>query len=182
DPFMTFLGDQGRDAIIIKRLITFEDLPAIGAPSSVGQIFLGPFYYYLVAPFLLLFNFNPAGLGIGVAILSVLFLGYLAYVIYKQFGIFVSAIFIGLSTFSFSLVELSRFSWNPNLLPYFSFTLIFFFYKWMKEKSVLYAALTGAFLAFCMQLHYLAMLIFIPIGLVYIFTFIKEKKKITFLK
>lgn len=182
EPFMTFLGDQGRDAITIKRLVTFEDFPAIGAPSSVGQIFLGPFYYYLVAPFLLLFNFNPAGLGIGVAFLSVLFLVYLIYVIYKQFGLFVSSLFIAFAAFSFPLVELSRFSWNPNLLPYFSFTTIFFFYKWLKERSIIYAGLTGAFLAFCMQLHYLAMLIFIPIGLVYIMAVLKEKKKTAFVK
>ena len=57
----TFLGDQGRDAIILKRIIAFEHFPAIGAPSSLGQIYLGPFYYYLTAPFLLLFNFNPVG-------------------------------------------------------------------------------------------------------------------------
>ena len=55
DEFVTFLGDQGRDAIIIKRILTLEHFPAIGAPSSVGQVYLGPFYYYLMAPFLLLF-------------------------------------------------------------------------------------------------------------------------------
>jgi len=30
--FATFLGDQGRDAIIIKRIITFEHFPALGRP------------------------------------------------------------------------------------------------------------------------------------------------------
>ena len=55
--FATFLGDQGRDAIIIKRMLTFEHLPAIGAPTSVGQVYLGPFYYYFIAPWLLLFKF-----------------------------------------------------------------------------------------------------------------------------
>src|SRR3990167_6348382 len=68
--FAMFLSDQGRDAIIIKRIITLEHLPAIGAPSSLGGVYLGPFYYYLISPFLLLFNFNPVGLAFGVAFLS----------------------------------------------------------------------------------------------------------------
>jgi len=57
--FVTFLGDQGRDAIIIKRIVSFEHFPAIGPPTSVGQVYLGPFYYYFIAPWLWLFNFEP---------------------------------------------------------------------------------------------------------------------------
>jgi len=53
--FAMFLSDQGRDAIIIKRILTGEHFPAIGAPTSVGQVYLGPFiitlllhgYYFL---------------------------------------------------------------------------------------------------------------------------------------
>ncbi|HRN69604.1 MAG TPA: hypothetical protein PLS49_00310 [Candidatus Woesebacteria bacterium] len=181
-PFMTFLGDQGRDAIIIKRIVTFEHFPAIGAPSSVGQIYLGPFYYYLVAPFLFLFNFNPVGLGVGVAILTLIAMIYVAYEMQKEFGIFFTTIFIALLTFSFSLIDLSRFSWNPNLLPYFSFISLFFFYKWITKKREIYAILTGSFLACSFQLHYLALLIFIPIGIFYVYVFIAEKKKWLFIK
>src|SRR3989304_699109 len=65
--FVTFLGDQGRDAIVVKRILTGEHLPAIGAPTSVGQVYLGPFYYYFITPWLALFNFDPAGLAFGVA-------------------------------------------------------------------------------------------------------------------
>src|SRR3989344_2321104 len=70
--FAMFLGDQGRDAIIIKRIITLEHFPAIGPPSSLGQIYLGPFYYYLIAPFLFLSRFNPVGPALGVALISII--------------------------------------------------------------------------------------------------------------
>jgi len=43
--FAMFLSDQGRDAIVIKRIVTGEHFPAIGAPTSIGQVYLGPFYY-----------------------------------------------------------------------------------------------------------------------------------------
>lgn len=182
EPFMTFLGDQGRDAIVVKRIVTFEHFPAIGAPSSVGQIYLGPFYYYLISPFLLLFNFNPAGLGIGVAFLSVLALIYIAYEMYKEYGGLLTAVFVSFMTFSFSLVELSRFSWNPNLLPYFLFLSLYFFYKWIVGNSWIHAVLFGSFLAFAFQLHYLTMLIFVPIGGYYIYSLWLVKKKTQFIK
>ncbi len=182
EPFMTFLGDQGRDAVIIKRIVKLEHFPAIGAPSSVGQIFLGPFYYYLIAPFLLLFNFNPAGLGIGVAILTLLAMIYIAYEMNKEFGGFITTLFVAIMTFSFTLVDLSRFSWNPNLLPYFAFISLFFFYKWITQKTWIYAVLLGSFLAFSFQLHYLALFIFVPIGFYYIYTLITSKEKFTYIK
>src|SRR3990167_69668 len=125
DSFVTFLGDQGRDALIIKRIITLEHLPAIGAPTSVGQIYLGPFYYYFIAPWLLLFNFEPIGLAFGVAFFSSLFILVFYHLIKKIFDpmtALISAFFI---PFSSVLVESSRFSWNPNLLPLFSLLFIY---------------------------------------------------------
>ncbi len=57
--FVTFLGDQGRDAIILKRIVTLEHFPAIGAPTSIGQVYLGPFYYYFISPWLFFFTLSP---------------------------------------------------------------------------------------------------------------------------
>ncbi len=180
--FMTFLGDQGRDALIVKRILRFEHFPAIGAPSSVGQIYLGPFYYYLITPFLLFTNFNPVGLGIGVAILSVAGIAHAWYVIQKKYGVATSIPFLFFMVFSFVLIELSRFSWNPNLLPFFTFLMIYFFYKWIKEHTINYAILFGAFTSFCIQLHYLSVLSFLPVIVVYIYFISHIKKKAEMLK
>ena len=101
EEFITFLGDQGRDALIIKRIVDFEHFPAIGAPSSVGQIFLGPFYYYLMAPFLPLFNYNPVGLAIGVACYSLFFMLIIFLLIKKELDFLSALILIFFMTFSF---------------------------------------------------------------------------------
>jgi 4-amino-4-deoxy-L-arabinose transferase-like glycosyltransferase len=69
--FYMFLADQGRDAVIVRRIILLQKFPLIGPPSSLGEEFLGPFYYYVVAPFLWLFQSNPVGLAVGVALLSI---------------------------------------------------------------------------------------------------------------
>lgn len=163
--YAIFLGDQGRDAIILKRILTLEHFPSIGAPSSVGQIYLGPFYYYFIAPFLALFRFDPVGPVFGVALLSVLGAICFYYVLQKETISATAQISIVLLTFSSSLIDLSRFSWNPNLLPYFSFFSLYFFYKMLQLKSKKYAFVFGSLFAFSIQLHYLAGLILIPIVL-----------------
>ena len=46
--YMTFLGDEGRDALMIKRILETGDIPLIGPPTSIGNIYLGPLYYYMM--------------------------------------------------------------------------------------------------------------------------------------
>src|SRR3989344_3406416 len=142
DAFVTFLGDQGRDAIIIKRIITFEHFPAIGPPTSIGQVYLGPFYYYFIAPWLWFSNFDPIGPAIGVAILSSIFI-VLSYILIKDIFDKKVALFSSiLITFSSVIVEFSRFSWNPNLLPFFALLFFYFVYKSQKNQKVFWYFLT----------------------------------------
>lgn len=176
-----FLSDQGRDAIIIKRIITFEHFPAIGAPTSIGGVFLGPFYYYLVSPFLALFNFNPVGLAFGVAFLSIIGLIAIYITVKNELDKKTALLFLILAGFSYIQIENSRFSWNPNLLPFFSFFTLYFFYKTLKDKKYLFAVLFGSFLSFCFQLHYLSALLIIPILFFSIIHLLKTKKKTTFI-
>lgn len=167
--FMTYLGDQGRDAIIIKRILTFEHFPAIGPSTSYGQVFLGPFYYYFVAPWLGLFQFNPAGLGYGVAFFSVLYV-ITNYVIVKDlFGKSAALISTILLAFSITMIEASRFSWNPNLLPFTTLLTFYSVIKAIQTRKRLFFILSGVFLSMCIQLHYLS-LFFIP-GIVLYFCF-----------
>lgn len=153
--FITFLGDQGRDAIIVKRIITLEHLPAIGAPSSVGGIYLGPFYYYLISPFLALFRFNPVGLGYGVAFLTItLMIG--IYVLLRKTHPKEALGVIFFTTFSYVNIELARFSWNPNLLPLFAMITLISYERLLNTKKAQWAILFGLFFGMCIQLHYLS--------------------------
>lgn len=178
DAFITFLGDQGRDATIIRRILTLEHFPAIGAPSSIGQIYLGPFYYYLIAPFLLIFRYNPLGLAVAVSLFSIIALTTAFIIIKKEMGYKTGLFFLILLTFSFVNIDMSRYSWNPNLLPLFSFFSIYFFYQLTKTNKLIYAILFGSFLSFAIQLHYLAFFLFFPI-LITVFFHLWQSKKIT---
>src|SRR4030042_6610505 len=74
-----FQGDQGRDAIVVKRLIKNADWVLLGPVTSVGNMYLGPFYYYFMAPWLWLTYPNPIGPAYGVALVSILTLPLLYY-------------------------------------------------------------------------------------------------------
>ena len=69
--YMTFLGDEGRDMLIVRHIFTDFDIPFIGPTSSAGGFFLGPVYYYFMAPFLALFRFDPVGPAIMVALFGI---------------------------------------------------------------------------------------------------------------
>src|SRR3990167_6116605 len=71
DEYMTFLGDEGRDVLIVRRLLVNFDPILVGPGTSIGNMYLGPLYYYMMAPALLLANFSPAGPAVMVALLGV---------------------------------------------------------------------------------------------------------------
>lgn len=175
--FVMFLGDQGRDAIIMKRIVTLEHFPAIGPTTSIGGVFSGPFFYYLMAPFLLLFRFDPAGLAFGSVLLSVIGLLASYFISKKQEGPLFALIFASLILFSAVQVEFSRFSWNPNLLPIFSFISLFFLYRMLTGKKALPAILFGMFVSFSIQLHYLGGLIFLTAFVILAHAFLSMENK-----
>ncbi|EKD67760.1 MAG: hypothetical protein ACD_48C00233G0002, partial [uncultured bacterium] len=59
--YMTFLGDEGRDVLIVKRMIVDHKFTLLGPTASVGGFFMGPIYYYFMLPFLWAWNLNPVG-------------------------------------------------------------------------------------------------------------------------
>src|SRR3989339_2075529 len=176
--FTTFLGDQGRDAIVVKRILTLEHFPAIGAPTSIGQVYLGPFYYYFIAPWLLFFNNQPIGLAFGVAFFSSLYL-LINYLIVKELfnnkAALISTVFL---SFSSVLIDFSRFSWNPNLLPLFTLLTVYFVIKSLKTNKWYFFVLLGSFISFSIQLHYLALFLIPPIATLLIIDLIKKTNQL----
>lgn len=148
--------------------MTFEHFPAIGAPTSVGQVYLGPFYYYFITPWLWLFQFNPIGLGFGVAFFSTIYLLINYFVVKELFDkkiALISTMFLG---FSSVMIDFSRYSWNPNLLPLFTLLTVYLVIKSLKTNKWYYFALLGAFISFDIQLHYLSLFLIPPIVILFI--------------
>jgi 4-amino-4-deoxy-L-arabinose transferase-like glycosyltransferase len=65
---MTFLGDEGRDALVWLHMLRNGKFTLIGPQTSIGNMYLGPLFYYLMFPFYLLFG--TPGPSIGTAIFA----------------------------------------------------------------------------------------------------------------
>lgn len=176
---LQFLGDQGRDSLIVAKIFKEGDLVFIGPVTSVGNMYLGPFYYYFMAPFLFLSYPSPMGPVYAVAIVGCLTL-FLVYYLGKEligkYPALVATFFYG---FSFVVVKYTRFSWNPNILPLFSLIMVWATYRAWK-KNAIYWLLVAFCFSILIQLHYLALLTAAGAGLVWLtqlYEILKSKKK-----
>lgn len=176
DEYMTFLGDEGRDVLVVKKMLVDHDFPLLGAPTSVGNMYNGPLYYYMMAFSMAVWWMNPVAAAAMVALVGTAAVGLVYYLARSWFGK-VSAI-IAATLYSLSPVNIiySRSSWNPNPAPFFALLGIIGLYKSRQSKNYLWMILTGGALAFAVQMHLLA-LILIPIyGAVWLLA-LKEKIK-----
>lgn len=160
--YMTFLGDEGRDAIVIKNILTTGDLPLIGPPTSIGNMYLGPLYYYMMAIPMAIFWLNPvaaAGMNALIGVLTVVLIYYLGKVWFGRIAALAASF---LYTISPVAIIYSRSSWNPNPAPLFALIGIYGVYKAHQSANFRWFILTGAAAAAALQMHYLA-LILIPV-------------------
>jgi len=156
---MVFLGDEGRDTLLVKRLIVDRDPILVGPTTSVGKIHLPPLYYYFMAPWLILSGLDPIGPAIGVALLGILTIP-LLYIFSKNL-LGKRAAFFTTVLYSVSHVAISntRFSWNPNPMPLVALLLIYNLYKAWQNQSFKATIGVFLFLGLCLQLHYMILIL-----------------------
>lgn len=163
DEYMTFLGDEGRDMLIMKKILVEGDLPLIGPPTSVGNIYLGPLYYYMMAIPSAIFWMNPvasAGMNALIGVLTVLLIYYLAKIWFGKTAALIASFLYAISPVA---IIYSRSSWNPNPAPFFTLLGMLGIFKAHSTRNFRYLILTGLSFAAAVQMHYLA-LILIPIA------------------
>jgi len=178
--YMEFLGDQGRDVVIIKDFLQNGNLFFIGPQTSIGNMYLGPFFYYLIAPSLFLSNYNPVGPAIFIAFLSVATVFLIYFVGNRWFSRSVGLISAFLFAISPVVIKYSNFIWNPNVMPFFSLLFVYFFFESFRSKK--YHLFLYASLSFVMVInsHYLGLALLPFTGLFWLYNlikFIKTKSK-----
>lgn len=160
--YMTFLGDEGRDALVIKDLLVNHHFPFIGPPTSIGNIYLGPLYYYMMTVPMVIFWLNPIAAAYQIAIIGVLTVFLIYFLTRQWFGEKAGLVASLLYAISPVNIIYSRSSWNPNPAPFFALLAVFSLWKIDQTRNFLWLVLTGIALAFAIQMHYLA-LILVPI-------------------
>lgn len=175
----TFSGDQGYDFLIVKRMIVDHDFtllgPKIGPYNQIGNLYLGPVYYYLLAPALFIFKLDPLGPAVLTVLLSILtiFFIYQFSARFLSTGIAIlSSTIYGLNSF---LINQSRAASNPHLMPFFSITFIYSILEILhkKQQRKFWPVVAGISLGIMFQLHYLA------VSMIPILSLLMLRKKIS---
>jgi 4-amino-4-deoxy-L-arabinose transferase-like glycosyltransferase len=171
----TFLGDEGRDAIIVKRMIVDHKFTLLGPTVSFGNLYLGPIYYYLMVIPLWLTNLDPVGPAMMVASFGVISI-FLVYLLGREFfdrsaGLTAAALYAA----SQLIIVHTRSSWNPNPVPLFALLTIYGIWRTAKDKDGRWLALVGACLGIIFQLHYIAFAFIASVFLIYLILRIRLK-------
>lgn len=181
----TFGGDQGYDFLVVKRMLVDGKWtllgPKLGPYSSIGNIYLGSAYYYLIAPSLLIFNFDPIGPSILMVFLSIATIIIIYQISLKFFSRNVAILASALYAFNAALIEQSRVALNPFPIPFFASVSLLASLKIItgKKQSVIWPAVLGFALGILFQLHYLTAALTFAVVLAFIF--FKRLKQIAYL-
>lgn len=159
DQYMQFQGDEGRDSIVLWKLAVEKKLTLIGPGTSIGNMYNGPLYYYLVLPAFIASGLSPVGPSVFVALLGVISVWFTYKVGKEWFSNLAGSTAAVLFALSPTAIIYSRSSWNPNVMPFFALLCIYSIWKVYKSHNYLWLYVAGVSLAFAIQSHYLALLL-----------------------
>ena len=156
---LSFDWDQENFAWQAKEMIIDHKFTLIGTNTSVGGMYLGPFYTYLSNLFYFVFQMNPIAGGV----LSIVF-GFLTIVALYVFNLSlfsrgVAIISALLYTFSLSMIQWDLIAWNPA--PFYFYTLIILFFLLKSLKNIKYLPVLSFLFGLGLHIH-LASITFFP--------------------
>jgi len=173
-----FTYDQARDYLIVKRIIIDHKFTLVGPTVLAPGVYLPPFYYYLLIPFLWLFKFHLLGPDIYTALLGTVSIAFFYLLAKDFFGIkpaLLSTLFFSLNPY---LIQASRHAWNPNTIYFFTLIFALSFERYLLRERRNYLILASLGLSWAISLHY-TILVFIPL---LFFLWLKEFKRKKFSK
>lgn len=168
-----FLGDQGRDALVVSRIFTDADLVFIGPVTSIGNMYLGPAYYYFMLPFLWLTYPSPMGPIIAMALLGTVTIPVLYWVGSELLNKRAALIATFFYTFSSIVLAFTRFSWNPNPEPLVMLLLLLGVHRALTKNPWYWTLAIGMF-SVLIQLHYVTLLAGGVIGVFWVFEVVRR--------
>lgn len=131
---MIFDWDQERDANAVKTIL-IEHKPLLIGPRIMNDsgFMLGPYFFYLLAPFYLLANFQPYAIVAFVGLYFLIFIILSFYTVKKFTNDRTALIFCATWALLPSAINMDTISWNPLLVPLF---VVLFLLYLNREPSV----------------------------------------------
>jgi len=171
--WLHFELDQSRDAKLIDLAIQNgpENLPLLGPKAAGSFLRLGPIFYYFNYISALVFGNTPEGMAGIIMIFGILAIPAFYFLARRYFSVWIALALALIFSTSLFLAMYSRFSWNPNALPFFTIMLAYSLLRAAdKDEKNSGHWLMGAafFLAVATQLHFLAFVSMPVIALVFL--------------
>lgn len=177
--YLHFKWDQARDAFVVKEALDKgpAHLPLYG-PRAVKiapgqQLRLGPGYYYLQYTTALIFGSSEpqifAYFELITSLLTILVLYFFAKLYFNRFH---SLLIVTLYSFSWIVIQFSRFAWNPNALPLFTlicfYCLLKFYQANTTKKKLSFLVIWSVSLSIAFQLHFMGLFCILCVSILYV--------------
>lgn len=162
-----FYYDQGRDAMVIWKLWHEGKLFLIGPVTGLAGIFLGPLYYYLIAPFYLIGGGSPVVPTIFLAALSTLAIFMLYFLGWKFHSRAAGVFAVVIGAFSYYLVLASRWLSNPTPLLLISMLLLWSMWEIARGGRKMWWVAAAFLIGLSLQFEAASAVFFIPMMLVF---------------
>jgi hypothetical protein len=180
--WLYFKMDQARDAAMTSNSVLhgIEYLPLLGPRAGAtkvpsGYLRLGPvFYYFQYISGKIFHSTSPDVFAYPELFFSILVIPLLYLFLRFYFSGKNSLLITAMYAFSFIVIEYSRFSWNPNSLPFFAILTFYSLLKFLNtaevKKKALWISLCALALSIGSQLHFFGFFSLVGIvGIVFIF-------------
>lgn len=164
---MAFNYDQGRDALVIWNLWHEGKFFLIGPVTGLAGIFLGPFYYYLIAPFYVIGQGNPLYPYYFLVFLTMLASLTCFYLGKKMNGNLAGVFALIISSCSAYIIQSSRWLSNPTPLLLTSVLLLYSLWKIMESKKAIWWILSLLLVGLSMQFEAASGIFYIPMFVVF---------------
>jgi len=164
---MWFYYDQGRDALRIWEFWHQGKPFLVGPVTGLAGIFLGPFYYYLIAPFYLLGGGNPVYPAVFLAFLSTIALAPLYILGWKMHSRATGLIATIIVGFSYYLVLAGRWLANPTPILLTSILLLFSMWRISLGKNKYWWLVITLLIGISLQLEAASAVFYLPMILIF---------------
>jgi 4-amino-4-deoxy-L-arabinose transferase-like glycosyltransferase len=153
--------DQVDNAWAVKKIIVDHTLPLVGmVAKGNSNIYIGPFYYYMIAAVYWIFNLNPIASGVMAGLTSIFTFWVIFYVAKKMFSMEVALFAVFINTFFLPGIMFDRVQWPVNFIPSISLLIFYVLYRITLgdvKKIIALALLVG----FSFSIHFTS--IFYPV-------------------
>jgi len=136
-----FLLDSGRDMMDVKQIVFDHKLTLIGPYTSLGGVFQGPLYYYLLAIPTFIFQGNPWGSILFMLIISMSVMVVVFHFMKKYFGLTTAIITVALFAVSPEAIAAATYFWNPHPMWIILSFYIFILYGAINKNKLMLIAL-----------------------------------------